>query len=168
MHTELMVRNQRGFSVVEILVIIVSISLVFGGFYALKKSRDSFGENIRYSPYGNAQVCADSPGVKTELSSSLKKHHSPEYEKVLANKYMPVSAALHTKDKVYSLTIDTDASAVGSAQIHWVFKPILLDQAATKKLVNSKATLTYKENDKSITSQPFELDSGTCDLKPLI
>ncbi len=180
---ELVKKNQDGFSLVELLLVFVLIALIAGGFFVIRKAKHNLSSTVNYQPtssaninnekvsykgYANAQACQDPSGLTSELSATLKSNYPSAEFNTLANTYKPTEASLKAKGIVYPLVIDADASAVGSAQIHWVFKLIPIDKTMATKLVNTRATISYKANGKSFTSAYFVIDDGACSASSLI
>ncbi len=170
-------RSQNGFSAIAVIFFVVAMLAVSMAFISVKKTShtaqkrsttlssksDISNERLIYVGFGNAQACQNPPGITVELNYVFSKHYALSKEINFANMHKPSAASLEVNGKTYPITLDNSSSAVGSAQIHWVFNDVPLDQATTKDIVGLQGTIHYTINERSVTTPSFTFDSGSCE-----
>ncbi len=179
-------KNQKGFSVVEILLVLVLLGLIVGGFFLVTRAKHNLSHSVDYKPgtvspsdekvvyrglaiaYAGQTTCEDVPaaGLTPELSFPFTtgKYTVAQGDK-LASDNKPTSVVMKTAKGDYPLVIDTAKSLVINHGIFWEFDLVPLDKDTALALTKTKATITYEIKGQSLNTAPFIID--TCVVKPL-
>ena len=153
--------RQRGFTLVEVMLVVVVLVLILGvGIYVVRKNSTP---NVSYTAWVASSAeqtgCLGQRGLYTELDATVKDRSKV---KQIAEANIPDKVSVRTDKGIYSLTLDLDHSIQGNGQIGWAFKPVSLNEQTALSLVKTKASITYKVKGKQFITGSVGIQDGAC------
>lgn len=187
-----MKQNQKGFTIFEIILVIVFIALIVGGFFLVSSARHNFshtvtapsnnkaskgkieGSAIAYAGQSEChQDSADSPDTVRNKGTGLYVGVDQTFGTITDSNRnatdslnTPTNATLKTISNTYPLTFDTTNSYLGANRIALIFDFISTTKDMALSLTKTNATISYTIKSKSYTTPAFAIDD--CVVKPLI
>lgn len=183
-----MKRNQKGFTIIEVLLVVVLVALIAGGYFEVKKARHNLSNTVTNSKEaalneaakerkekikGSATAYTGQPECHQDTADSPVKSKGigiyvgidqtfKTISDTTGNKVMeensPTNATFMTEKANYPLTLDAESSYIGANRSSMVFNFITLDKQLVQSLIKTKVTISYMIKNQSFVTPAFTID----------